>query len=337
MIIYKKTDGFYHGKTKIIDPTILEYIKNLVIPPAYQDVEIYYKSGKHSKILYSGTDAAGREQFIYSEWWGEQQQALKLCNLIKFGEMLPQIQADIVARLKSGDKWTQTRIIALILRVISLCNFRVGQEKYTKLYESFGISTVHRKHLKFGDDGAKFEFIGKKSQLNACTVVDPVAIGALKNLLDRSADQNIFSYQLGKHWVPVKATEINDYLKTYDPVITSKMFRTWDTNIQLIKLLGLQDPTRLAASGRRKAVVAALREVSLLVHNTPAIARKAYADPEIIKMYLEHPRTYKKVFITPASSERIRFMNWLKSKCSTELLVAPPATGTSVASTSVDE
>jgi DNA topoisomerase I len=296
----------------------LKYIASLVIPPAYRNVEIYYRTGRPPKILYMGIDAKGREQFIYSSWWTEQQRSIKLCNLIRFGEALPQIQSDITTHLRREGKWTQTRVIALILRIISLCYFRIGNTKYETLYQSHGISTISKRHIKIGDDGIRFEFIGKKAQKNECLVVDPLAVKSLQDLVGeiKSDTVHIFQYQSGGKWHDIKHTDVNDYLKKYDPVLTSKMFRTWDTNIMLIRLLERTEPIRLTAPQRRRVIVAALREVSYLVHNTLVICRKDYADPDLIGLYLDHPRKYKSLFITPPSSERVKFMNWLRNKCS---------------------
>lgn len=314
----KKTDnGYFIGKTKVVDEEILKYIANLVIPPAFRGVEIYYRKGKPPKILYMGIDSKDREQFMYSDWWIEQQRKVKLCNLIRFGEMLPQIHADITTHLNRGGKWTIKRVIALILRVINLCYFRIGNIKYEEKHGSHGISTVSKRHIKFGEDGVRFDFIGKKGMKNECVVVDALAIKSLKSLCEHVAgDGHVFKYQLGGEWHHIKHTDVNDYLKEYDPLITSKMFRTWDTNMMLIKRLGQTEPWKMTAPQRRRAVVAALKEVSNLVHNTPAISKKDYADPELIKLYLEHPVTYRRDFITPITTERIRFLNWLRAKCS---------------------
>lgn len=319
VILRLKTDKgwsyqYKHGGKEVTDSAQLEYIKGLVIPPAYRDVEIYYSA--RPKILYMGYDAKDRPQFIYASWWADQQRTIKLCNLIPFGEKLPSIMNDIDTVLRKGERWTQNRVVALILRVISHCYFRVGNVKYESKYESHGISTITPEHIEFKDSGAHIKFIGKKAQLNECVVVDPLARKLLEELRDaaKSGDHHLFKYQLGGEWHHVKHTDVNDFLKKYDPVFTSKMFRTFDTNVMLIKLLQT-DPNTLTPPARKREVVKALKTVSAVVHNTPTICRKDYADPDLINLYLAKPRSYKKWFITPQASERVRFINFLRDKC----------------------
>lgn len=314
--IYKRAGQFYHHDgSRVTDPDMLQYARGLVIPPAYRDVEIYYRRGtRPPKIMYMGTDAAGREQYIYAPWWAEQQRDIKLCSLIRFGELLPRIQTDITAHLRRGGRWTQTRSVALILRIIGLCYFRIGNTKYERLYKSHGISTVSKRHLIIDDAGARFSFVGKRAQTNECVIVDPLTIASLSNLVSHvGGDGHIFKYQSGGHWHHVRHTDVNDYLKVYDPVLTSKMFRTWDTNAMLIDLL--PDPVPLTSPARRRALVAVFRNISSRVHNTMAICRKSYADPDLAALYLEHPRKYRTLFVTPDSTTRTKLLGWLRSRC----------------------
>ena len=56
---------------KIVDTSVLEYIKSLRIPPAYTHVEIHVatKAGRSCepiKLTYTGVDIAGRTQYGYS-------------------------------------------------------------------------------------------------------------------------------------------------------------------------------------------------------------------------------------------------------------------------------
>lgn len=317
--ILKTPEGYVYkrGGAAITDQSTLDYLAKLVIPPAWRDVEIYY--GARPKILYMGWDAKDRPQFVYAQWWVEQQRSIKLCNLIPFGEMLPLIQSDIAKSLRQSGRWTKNKIAALVLRIISLCYFRVGNLKYEEQNASHGITTLSREHITIDAGGVHFKFIGKKAQLNECVCVDPLVKDRMRELLDlKSQDPHVFRYQAGQSWYHISHLDINDYLKAYNPQFTSKMFRTMDTNTMLIQLLS-EDPGQLTVSARKREVVKALKQVSAVVHNTAAVCKKDYADPDIIRLYLEKPRSYKKWFLTPTTSPRIRFINFLKSKCSLQI------------------
>lgn len=164
MLLYRKgtNNNFYYtdasGK-KITNKEQLEYIKNLHIPPAYNDVIIFYI--KNPKILFQGYDAAGRLQQIYSPSHCKKQCRKKFKALIDFGYQLPKIYSDCDKYI-SNIRPTKNKIIAIIIKIISTCYFRIGNHKYLKLYNSHGISNIKKSHIKEVSNGLKIEFVGKK-------------------------------------------------------------------------------------------------------------------------------------------------------------------------------
>lgn len=297
------------GGKPVKDPEILAYIKSLVIPPAYQNVEIRYnKNPRDDKLAYIGYDSKGRPQYIYAKWWVEKAKFVKFCNMIEFGLKLPAIQADM-RRLALQKTNTKEKIISLIMRIIVLCNFRIGNEKYAQKYKSYGISTIEVQHVKFEARVAKFRFIGKKGVLNECVVVEPGVVAAIKDLVKGKAPGDKVFTSKGEL---IKPTEVNNWLKSYHPTFTSKMFRIFTVNTLLITRLREASPS-LSASGRKKHVVEILKEISCVVHNTPAICKKDYSDVEIIDLFINSPKKWETQF--RKGSPRIAFVNFLKKKC----------------------
>lgn len=310
---YEYLDG-----RRVVDPDTLEYIRSLVIPPAYRDIVIYYEPRSTPKILYRGVDDRGRPQVIYSKAWSDKAHRKKLCNLIGFGRMLPQMQADMRRHLQS-ERFTRNKVISMILRVVEQCNIRIGQTKYQDLYKSYGVTTLTKEHLKFRNGQAHFDFVGKKGARNLCCVNDPQLVGLLEQLVRQNNSNYIFSYHLDGVWQEVSALDVNDWLKGYHQSFTSKMFRTWAGNLMLIRILrDHPDPTTQTQAQRKKVVVAALREISEQLHNTPTIARKSYVDSELLDLYNLKPRSYRSQFITNTADPRLVFMAWLRKKCGVE-------------------
>jgi hypothetical protein len=90
--------------------------------------------------------------------------------------------------------------------------------------------------------------------------------------------------------VSVRAIDINFWLKSFDPVITSKDFRTYDSNIFLIIYIrGKRDPEKLKIGQRKKIIVEAMKQISEKIHNTPAILKKNYPSGGIVCMYITNP------------------------------------------------
>ena len=70
--------------------------------------------------------------------------------------------------------------IALILKLIMDCNFRVGNEKYCKENNSFGVTTLQKKHIKIKDNKVTIDFNGKKNVRNTCTIRNKKLVKTLK-------------------------------------------------------------------------------------------------------------------------------------------------------------
>lgn len=318
--ILRKTKGkkFHYTDKKgkaITDKDTLEYLKKLKTPPNYSNVKIYYPVNSH-KLLYSGIDTAGRQQCIYSPKWKKRAKKNYFCDLITFGRLLPKITSQINSLLQNK-KTTKNKQIAIILKIISICHFRVGNQRYENLYQSHGIATIQKQHIKIDTTNKTFhiEFVGKKAVLNYCMIQDSKLYNCILHLLkDRKKPTDyIFTYYEKNQLQRIKASDINNWLKKFDKSFSSKMFRTFSTNILLIDRMKQQNPKTLTLNKRKKAIVQFMKEVSGLVHNTPCICRKDYANQDLIKLYIEHPRKWNNKFAN--STSRTGFVNFLAEQC----------------------
>jgi DNA topoisomerase-1 len=325
MIISRKGEkGSYKyvdSKNKEIeDSEIEEYIKKLVIPPNYNDVKIFYQKQGQPKILYQGFDNKKRLQRIYSAAWKKKAVRKKFCELLNFAEQIQKISAAVKEQMMS-EKLTKKKMIAMIMRIVMVCYFRIGNKRYQELYGSFGAMNVQKKHIKFKKDagGTEYMFIsfsGKKGVLNICDITDRQLIGEVKKLLTfRDDDEMVFQWLDHGVNIPVRAIEINFWLKEFDPVITSKDFRTYDANIFLIIFLRAQrDPMKLTHTQRKKIIVDAMKQISEKIHNTPAILKKNYTAGGIVDMYLNEPTRFKRYF-TNDKTPRQAFIGYLRDYC----------------------
>jgi len=303
---------------KVTDKETLEYIKKLVIPPAYRDVQIFYEKNKNVKMLYLGYDSKNRLQQIYSKEWREKADKKKFISLIKFGKLLPKMIITMLDNIKSTDPDNyKNKIISIILRITSLCGFRIGQLKYHKLYNSVGLSTLQKKHLNFKDGSLEIKFVGKKSMLNECIVEDKIIIDELKKISkDLKPDDFIFKYRddLSGDIKLINAIDVNNWLKEYDPEFTTKYFRTFEINLILINSLkNMPDLISSTENKRKKKIVEVMKEISSSINNTPAICKKSYINSELLKMYIEQPKKFSKFFIENANTTHLNFIQFLEA------------------------
>jgi DNA topoisomerase-1 len=203
--------------------------------------------------------------------------------------------------------------IALVIRIVTMCHFRLGNEKYKSLYKSYGVSTIEVRHLKFAPGRVKIAFVGKKGVKNDCIIDAPDVVMHLANMsAGKQPREPVFTYTSDR--IPIKATDINTWMRQFGVDITSKMFRTYATNIMLIARLNeLAPPESKSTKDRKQTINAALDEISGAVHNTRAVCKGQYAHPDIIEMYLNHPRIYKTRFMSGIAPEPA-FLGYLRSQ-----------------------
>ena len=322
---------FTAAGNEIKDKKILKHVTSLRVPPAYDKVKINLVKG--NKLFAYGIDEAGRPQYIYNAGYVQKQMAKKYCKLIKFERKLPLIN-ERINKLVEQKKWNMNKVIAIILRIILHCNFRVGNDIYRRKYNSFGITTVTRDHLSFGKDGTvRIKFVGKKGVENDCTVRDKALVSAMKRIDKNNRgngnsgnggnggnDQPYFTYNDEKtgELKVIKATDVNDFLGKFGK-FTSKDYRTWAANVALLgelcKSVGEMGKTKTA---RNKDLKNIIESVAVRLHHTPAICKKSYIDNDLLDMYVEKPENFKKLVKgCNGTGECVNkvFVEFLRGKC----------------------
>ena len=290
----KKKYKFYNRKTKkhISEKSPLyKHLSSIYIPPAYKRVK--FSSKINNKVVAIGQDEAGRSQYTYSKKWKEEQSIIKFVDLIHFGRKLKRIRKDITSTINMcivnalyNDKEC---IIALIVYLIDKCNFRVGNDKYRKLYNSYGITTINSSHLKRLANSYKIEFVGKKGVVNKSMVTNKNVNLILDKLCNMHRNKDyLFQYHDKNSGESYRITEkhINDFLKKYHQSISVKMFRTWSANYMLLKELINFPPPQTEIYAKRN-VRDAITKAAENMHHTRSVSKKSYMNNEIIDMYLE--------------------------------------------------
>jgi DNA topoisomerase-1 len=306
MIYFRVKDGMDNDKKpkfKITDKSgkvtsdkkVIDYVKSLVIPPAYHDVKIFMEA--NPKILFEGFDDKNRRQQIYSQAHNKKASKKKFCHLLEFGQALPKIESDM-KKYMTATKMTKNKAISLMIKIIMICGFRVGNLKYQKLYGSHGISNIFKKHITESKSNMVIKFIGKKGVLNECVISDKSIMVEMQKLIkDKKQMDKVFTYPLNGEEQIIKAIEINKWLKSYNQVLTTKMFRTWDTNILFIEnTRNADDPSKLTLTARKKVINISMQVISKQINNTASVCKKQYMIGDLIDLYLDNPKKYKKYF-----------------------------------------
>lgn len=298
----KKKYNYYNRKTKkyISDKAPLyKHLSSIYIPPAYKNVKLSSKI--NSKVVAIGIDEAGRSQYVYSKKWKEEQSIIKFVDLIHFGRKLKRIRKDITSTINmcivKSNYNDKDCIIALIIYLIDKCNFRVGNDKYRKLYNSYGITTINASHLKRLTNSYKIEFVGKKGVINKSMVTNKNVNFLLDKLCNMHRNKDyLFQYYDNGESYRITEKHINDFLKKYHPSISVKMFRTWSANYMLLKEL-INYPSPKDEKEAKRNVRDAIAKAAESMHHTRTVSKKSYMNNEIIDMYLDDFNSFYRLII----------------------------------------
>lgn len=273
------------GGRRVADDEVLERIRSLAIPPAWEDVWICSDPTGH--IQATGTDAKGRRQYRYHDEWRAARDREKHDRILDFAKRLPELRVQIEADLALAGM-PKERVLACAVRLLEMGFFRVGGEAYASENGTFGLATLRKEHVRVRGDRLIFDYDSKSGQHRLCEVVDPDVRAVVVALRRRRAPANaeLLAFKDGDgQWIDVKSSDINDYLHEHlGDGFSAKDFRTWVGTVLAAAGLAAQDLGDSEAA-RRRAVVAVVKDVAEHLGNTPAVARSAYIDPVVVERY----------------------------------------------------
>jgi len=301
---------YYHLKSNhvITNKTLIRQLEEIKIPATYTNVVVC--PSPKNRLQGTGYDGTGRKQYFYSKKHLEEAREEKYSNLIFLGMNLPKIMKDI-DRLSKQSRPNLDTLNAMALKIMLLCNFRVGSQNNQKKYGTYGLSTLKTDHVSFKNGGktALIKFNGKKQMVNECTLKDKTIVSMLKKLVDhnrKTKGKYLFS------WGDKRASpdSLNDFLGSYHPDITTKTWRTWFANIRYLTLMRQEKENPEGVTKRRRLSNQVVKKVAGELHHTPAICKKNYLMTELTDLYVDKPSRWK---LGKNQSPDTFFTNFLKS------------------------
>jgi len=274
--------AYYLNGALITDKPLLQYIRSLAVPPAWQQVLI--SRSPTAKVLASGIDEAGRKQAIYHPEFRASQDEAKFERILQFGQQLPglrrQVEKDLARRTLGKDK-----VLACIVRLMDEAYFRVGNEQYAKQNHHYGITTLRSKHADITTTSVTFDFVGKSGKQHHKRINDRQIARIIKQL-DDLPGYEIFKYvDTDDSMHNITSQDVNDYIKHHmGQEYSAKDFRTWGGTLLAAAELAVLE----RASDQReykKLVTTCVKNVAKRLGNTPAVTRSSYIDPRIFEAY----------------------------------------------------
>lgn len=274
----KGVNEFYYvdidTQKEITDEKTLVRIHSLHIPGAYENVMI--NKNPRAKVQAYGYDAKGRKQITYATWFIEKQSKHKYARVFEMDRIMPKILSQMKNDMDGTDE--KNKAIAVILYIMIRCGFRVGNEKYANENNSYGLTTLEKRHILIRKTQGLIEikFIGKKGVENKSTLTkmeDTKVYAYITRMIKgKASNDRVFG--------GITSEDVNAYLRRIHPNITSKDVRTWNANTIFVQYIMNNKPETIQV---KQHIDCAITHVADALHNTRAVCKKNYIHPTFLE------------------------------------------------------
>ena len=269
---------------RVRDFSLLDRIKRLAIPPAWDEVWICPREDGHLQA--TGRDARGRKQFRYHSDWRKVRDATKYDRMIAFGRALPRIRRRVNRDLARRGL-PRRKVLATVVRLLETTLIRVGNTEYARSNDSYGLTTLRDRHVNVKGSKINFYFRGKSGKRHVIKLENSRLAKIVRQCRDLPGYE-LFQYvdETGGP-ASVSSNDVNDYLREIAGAeFSAKDFRTWAGTVlaarafQEFKLFS----TKIEA---KRNMLEAVEAVARILGNTPAICRRCYVHPVVLDSYLD--------------------------------------------------
>jgi DNA topoisomerase-1 len=266
----------------IRDPKVLDRIRRLAVPPAWSDVWICPRANGHIQAV--GWDAKGRKQYRYHADWSRHASESKFDRLPAFARALPKlrkrVEADLARHGVSRDK-----VLATAVRLLEITLIRVGNAEYARQNRSYGLTTLHKRHLEVDGTALTFTFKGKSGVEHEVRVRDR-RLATLVRSLRELPGQQLFKYRDADGGLcPITSDDVNAYIHdAMGETFSAKDFRTWAGTVSAARALrDMEEPT--SPTDAKRKITVCVKAVAGLLGNTPTVCRASYVHPKVFEMF----------------------------------------------------
>ena len=274
---------FASGRT-VRQPGVLARIRSLAIPPAWSDVWICPIEDGHLQV--TARDARGRKQYRYHPEFRAHRDRTKFDRMVELSTVLWKVREHVERDIALPGLERET-VMATLVWLLERTLIRVGSHELARENNSFGLTTLRRRHVSIEGSTLRFEFRGKSGVAHAVAVTDR-RIARIVQRCRELPGRELFQYvdARGRRQI-VYADDVNAYLRTITGRdVTAKDFRTWMGTMLAAEALREMGPAATKRDAEQN-VLRAIDRTAERLGNTRAVCRKYYIHPALIEAYLE--------------------------------------------------
>ncbi len=267
---YRDPDG-----RLVTDADVKARIRALAVPPAWRNVWICPDEKGH--LLAVGEDDRGRKQYVYHEQWRALRDRLNFYRLIAFGEVLPAVRRHVDAQLRRRTL-DRDQVLAAMVRIVDASAVRIGNEVYAEENDSFGLTTLSRKHVTVDGGRVRMRFPAKSGQ-PADLIIDDRPVARVITKLEQHRRRRLFTVD----GAAIDSADVNALLAglTHDQV-TAKDFRTWRASHAVFCHLEAH-----VGGDPEHTVLEAIDVAAEVLGNTRTVARAHYVHPHLTSSFAD--------------------------------------------------
>ena len=227
-----------------------------------------------------------------------------------FGEALPRLRRRLRLDL-ARPGLPREKVLAVVVSILDATRMRIGNAEYARDNDSYGLTTLRNRHVRFVADGRLvFRFRGKGGADHEIAV-DDKRLARLVRKCHQLPGQRLFQYVDDDGELrPIESGHVNTYLReAMGADFTAKDFRTWGATLRataIMHAMPLPDPaTERAIAG---CVAETIRKVAAELRNTPAVCRKSYINPLVFDAWRTgalHRGIGERIAGAPRKAERL--------------------------------
>ena len=281
--------------TIVKDKNILDRINDLKIPYVWDYVWISIDPKTPIQVI--GHDKSGKKQYLYNKEHIYNSIAKKFNNLTLLVQLMPKLQNIIKKHSNTNNFYDKKYILSTIIQIILLTGMRAGKEFHAKKSNTYGITSLRKKHVHVKNDKIIFNFKGKSNIMHYHEITDPQIVKHIKELLKLCKDDNdkLFHYKKNGEIKKIDEFTLNNYLHKYlHPDIVIKDLRTYLVNYLLIKnIIKNIKKYKLNNSNSNEKLLKkiarnAIKETANFIQHTISVSKKNYIDPRIIHKFINN-------------------------------------------------
>ena len=261
------------------DPKTRDFLASVPVPNTWTEVRLTTDPRAH--IQATGYDGSGKHQYLYHEDYLEYRNEQKFAELLDFGLALPRIRRRIARDLRE-QQWNERKLLALIVKILDKYHLRIGTRVYARHNQSYGLTTLRKKHLRETEEDIRFDYVGKAGQKLSVVLHDPQLVELVRELAEFPGHE-LFSIRQGSHRIRADAEAINAYIKHISASdFTARSFRTWAGTVLAVRYY--ERARRIVRDNPRRELPAVLTElVAQRLGNTSSICRAYYIHPGVFE------------------------------------------------------